>query len=176
MPQSRHRKIVKARKKPRVPHSQTSGAVSPTPAAGNRNLRIGAIVLVVLIAAAAVVYVVSRRGAQAGPEITTASGLKMQDLAVGTGESPRPDQTVTVHYTGWLDNGKEFESSRGKKPAVFSMTRLIKGWQEGLSTMKVGGKRRLIVPSNLAYGPAGSPPNIPPNANLTFELELLAIK
>ncbi len=176
MPQSRHRKIVKARKRPRVPHSQASGAVSPTQTAGNSYLRIAAIALVVMLAAAAVVYVVSRRGAQAGPEITTASGLKMQDLTVGTGESPRPDQTVIVHYTGWLENGKEFESSRSGKPAKFNMTRLIKGWQEGLSTMKVGGKRRLVIPSNLAYGATGSPPNIPPNSNLTFELELLGIQ
>jgi peptidylprolyl isomerase len=175
VPQSRHRKIQKARKRPRVPHSQST--VNPTTqTAGNRNLRIGAIILVVVIAAAAVAYVVTRRGTtQAGPEVTTASGLKMQDLTVGTGASPRPDQTVTVHYTGWLENGKEFESSRKGRPAVFRMTQLIKGWQEGLSTMKVGGKRRLVIPSNLAYGPAGSD-KIPPNSNLTFELELLGIQ
>ncbi|HEX3250070.1 MAG TPA: FKBP-type peptidyl-prolyl cis-trans isomerase [Pyrinomonadaceae bacterium] len=178
MPQSRHRKINRARKVPRVPHSTPSTAT--TKPSGNRNLQIGAIILVAVIAVAAVAYFITRRGATqeaGGPEITTASGLKIQDLKVGDGESPKPGQTVTVHYIGWLENGKEFNNSyKMGSPAQFRIGRLIKGWDEGLSTMKVGGKRRLFVPSNLAYGATGSPPNIPPNANLKFEIELLGVK
>jgi len=134
------------------------------------------------VAAAVVAYLVtSRRGsndiAQTDYETTTNTGLKIHDVTVGTGETPKPGQTVVVHYIGWLENGKEFNNSRKVgRPAEFNMSQLIKGWAEGLSTMKVGGKRRLWVPSELAYGKLGSPPNIPPNANLTFELELLGIR
>ncbi len=176
MPQSRHRKVNKARKIPRVPHSNP-GVASNKPAA-NRNLQVGAIILVAVIAIAAVAYVITRRGStQTGEEITTPSGLRIQDLKVGDGPSPKPGQTVTVHYIGWLENGTEFNNSRKLgRPAQFRIGELIKGWDEGLSTMKVGGKRVLYVPSNLAYGAKGSPPNIPPNANLKFEIELLGVR
>jgi hypothetical protein len=176
VPQSRHRKINRARKIPRVPHS-TPGVASNKPIA-NRNLQVGAIILVAVIAIAAVAYVITRRGStQTGEEITTASGLRMQDLKVGDGPSPKPGQTVTVHYIGWLEDGTEFNNSRKLgRPAQFRIGELIKGWDEGLSTMKVGGKRVLYVPSNLAYGVKGSPPNIPPNANLKFEIELLGVR
>jgi peptidylprolyl isomerase len=141
-------------------------------------MQIGAIILVAVIGIAAVAYLVTRRGSvQAGEEITTASGLKMQDLKVGDGPSPKPGQTVTVHYIGWLENGTEFNNTHKMgAPAQFRIGQLIKGWDEGLSTMKVGGKRILNVPSNLAYGVKGSPPNIPPNANLKFEIELLGVR
>jgi FKBP-type peptidyl-prolyl cis-trans isomerase len=119
---------------------------------------------------------------KAGPKLenstVTASGLEYRDEVVGTGASPKMTDQVTVHYTGKLaSNGKVFDSSvqRGQ-PATFAMNRVIKGFSEGLSTMKVGGKRTVYIPSDLGYGPAGNPPVIPPNADLIFEIELIAIK
>ena len=87
-------------------------------------------------------------------------------------------QTVSVHYIGELENGTEFNNSyKGAgKPVDFKLGEVIPGWNEGLLTMKVGGKRKLFIPSKLAYGPMGKPPTIPPNSNLVFEIELLGIK
>ena len=137
-----------------------------------------AIILVVAVAAAVVAYVVANRNGRAGNEITTASGLKYTDLKVGDGATPKLGQTVQCHYIGWLQNGKEFNNSyKGRTPAEFQLGEgLIPGWNETLQTMKVGGKRRIIVPPNLAYGAAGRPPTIPPNETLTFEIELLNVK
>ena len=131
-----------------------------------------------IAAFAAVYYLASRRSSsEVVYETTTASGLKIHDVKVGDGPSPQPGQSVKVNYIGWLENGKEFENSyKLGKPATFKLGRLIAGWNEGLSTMKVGGERMLYIPSNLAYGPAGSPPNIPPNSNLKFKIELLEVK
>jgi FKBP-type peptidyl-prolyl cis-trans isomerase len=111
--------------------------------------------------------------------ITTDSGLKYSDLKVGTGDKAKKGDTVEVHYTGWLKNGKKFDSSLDRgKPFSFRLGAgmVIKGWDEGVAGMKVGGKRKLIIPSKLAYGEAGAGDVIPPNAELTFEVELLKIK
>lgn len=110
--------------------------------------------------------------------VTTSSGLKYIDEVVGTGDSPKPGQMVTVHYTGTFDNGTKFDSSVDKgQPYTFQIGtgRVIRGWDEGVMSMKVGGKRRLIVPSNLGYGAEGRP-GIPPNATLNFEIELLGVR
>ncbi len=111
--------------------------------------------------------------------VTTASGLKYEELRLGTGPSPQTGQIAVVHYTGWLTNGTKFDSSvdRGA-PFEFPLGqgRVIKGWDEGVATMKVGGKRKLMIPPDLGYGARGAGNVIPPNAELVFDVELLAVK
>jgi FKBP-type peptidyl-prolyl cis-trans isomerase len=111
--------------------------------------------------------------------ITTDSGLKYVDQKEGTGTAAKKDDTVEVHYTGWLKDGKKFDSSKDRnEPFEFKLGAgmVIKGWDEGVAGMKVGGKRKLIIPANLAYGKKGAGDVIPADAELTFEVELLKIK
>ncbi len=117
--------------------------------------------------------------AESNQEVTTPSGLKYVDQAVGTGDVAVVGKNVSVHYTGWLENGKKFDSSvdRGQ-PFSFPLGagRVIKGWDEGVQGMKVGGKRKLTIPSDLGYGSRGAGGVIPPNATLIFDVELLGVR
>jgi len=111
-------------------------------------------------------------------EITTPSGLKYTDEIVGDGPSPQTGQKVKVHYTGTFPDGRKFDSSRDRgTPFEFTIGRgqVIKGWDEGVATMKVGGRRILTVPSELGYGARGAGGAIPPNATLLFDVELLGV-
>ncbi len=111
--------------------------------------------------------------------VTTDSGLKYADLEVGDGPTPEKGQTVSVHYTGWLEDGTKFDSSldRGQPFSfVLGEGRVIRGWDEGVATMKVGGKRQLVIPPELAYGERGAGGVIPPNATLIFDVELLEVR
>jgi len=175
LPQSRHRKTGKAKKRPKGLYPATK---AKPPAGRNRQARIIAIVIVLALAGSAIAYLIMQRAGKAEPEVTTASGLKYTDLVQGTGATPQKGQTVTVHYTGTLENGKKFDSSRDRgTPADFriGVGQVIKGWDEGLMSMKVGGRRKLVVPSALGY-PMGRPPDIPPNSTLIFDVELLGVK
>src|SRR5947199_10125631 len=121
--------------------------------------------------------------ADAQPVTTTPSGLKIIDVKVGTGPAPKPGQTCVMNYTGWLyENGKKgakFDSSLDRnQPFSFPIGQhqVIAGWDEGVATMKVGGKRTLIIPPELGYGARGAGGVIPPNATLMFDVELLDVK
>lgn len=122
----------------------------------------------------------TEKSAEQGEEQATASGLKYVDLVLGSGALPEAGDKITVHYTGWLEDGTKFDSSvdRGQPFSfVIGAGKVIKGWDEGVITMKVGGKRKLIIPSELGYGETGTPDGtIPPNATLIFEVELLEVE
>jgi len=111
-------------------------------------------------------------------EITTTSGLKIEELSEGEGSIAESGQTVSVHYTGWLTDGTKFDSSKDRdQPFRFNLGAgmVIKGWDEGVAGMKIGGKRKLTIPPQLGYGSRGAGGVIPPDATLVFEVELLDI-
>ena len=171
-------------RKRRAGRRRTTAGVHPSGAggrAGGRGKRLVAGLVVVALAAAGAAYFLApgvKRGAP-GAEVTTASGLKYTDISAGTGPSPQPGQTAVVHYTGTLTDGTKFDSSRDRgQPFEFPLGRgrVIKGWDEGVATMKVGGRRRLVVPPALGYGDRGSPPKIPGGATLVFDVELLGVR
>ena len=111
--------------------------------------------------------------------VTTESGLKYEDIVEGTGAEAVAGKTVSVHYTGWLTDGQKFDSSKDRGRAFqFSLGKgeVIRGWDEGVAGMKVGGKRKLTIPPDLGYGARGAGGVIPPNATLQFEVELLAVR
>jgi len=113
-----------------------------------------------------------------GDGTKTASGLQYWDIKVGTGPEAQSGQTAKMHYTGWLTSGKKFDSSIGSQPYEFKIGagEVIKGWDEGVLGMKVGGKRQLRIPPNLAYGDKGYPGVIPPGATLIFDVQLVSVR
>src|SRR5215212_10255379 len=139
---------------------------------------VGAAVLAVVLAACTQSQSPAGGGSGGGQEVTTPSGLKYTDTKVGTGAEAKAGQTVSVHYTGTLTDGKKFDSSKDRgQPFNFPLGagRVIKGWDEGVAGMKVGGVRKLTIPSNLGYGAQGAGGVIPPNATLVFDVDLLEL-
>jgi FKBP-type peptidyl-prolyl cis-trans isomerase len=148
-------------------------------------MKVGIIVLVVLLAVALFAQSKSAKAPAAGgpTHVTgegtkTPDGLQYWDIKVGTGGTADRGNTVKVHYTGWLTTGKKFDSSVGGQPFQFRIGahQVIQGWEKGVAGMKVGGKRQLRIPPDLAYGKEGYPGAIPPNATLIFDIELLRVE
>ncbi|MET0625476.1 MAG: FKBP-type peptidyl-prolyl cis-trans isomerase [Pyrinomonadaceae bacterium] len=175
MPQSRKRHTAKRTHAPRTASQQQRQQARE--GADKRKRIIAAVVILALVAAGAA-YMFAPGAGRGGAAVTTPSGLKYTDVVVGDGPSPRPGQTAVVHYTGTLVTGEKFDSSRDRGQPysfVFGQTPMIKGWDEGISTMKAGGRRRLEVPPALGYGPVPRP-QIPANSTLLFDVELLEVK
>jgi hypothetical protein len=176
LPVSRKRRNVKARKSPQSTYGREQTRSKKSSANITRFLA-GALILALV--AGGLIYFFAYRGIGSGKEVTTASGLKYVDLVEGKGASPKLGQSVSVLYTGTLENGTKFDSSydHGGQPYTFQIGResVIKGWNEGLMTMKVGGKRKLIVPPNLGYRDVPQP-KIPANSTLLFDVELVDVK
>jgi peptidylprolyl isomerase len=187
LPQSRRRKVK----------GRSHSAKKSAPKSGsNKTVRIIVLVILAALIVAAVLYLLNSSSKPSStasnaptalptslPEFdnatTTDSGLKYIDEVVGTGETPKTNQDVTVHYTGTLTNGVKFDSSRDRgEPYTFKLgvVPMIKGWDEAIRSMKVGGRRKLLVPPALGYGARGNGPSIPPNATLVFDIELLGVK
>lgn len=140
----------------------------------NRNEKIGVVVLLIIF------FVIGN--IEAGDEekiITTATGLKYIDIVEGNGDTPKEGQVVIVNYTGLIEGEKTTDAPKDQKQSydfILGVGEVIKGWDEGVASMKVGGKRRLIIPYQLGYGEKGRPGVIPPKATLIFEIELLSIR
>lgn len=177
MPQSRKRQTGKKRTQKSLYSNKRVAAKKGT----DKRTRIIAIAVMAALVVGGALYFLSSSGLfqRGGAEVKKPSGLKYVDLVEGTGATPALGKVVTVNYTGTLENGTKFDSSYDHgKPYSFpiGLGKVIKGWDEGLMDMKVGGKRHLIIPPNLGYGPVGSPPNIPGNSTLIFDVELLDVK
>ncbi|HLW64922.1 MAG TPA: FKBP-type peptidyl-prolyl cis-trans isomerase [Gemmataceae bacterium] len=142
-------------------------------------LRMVVALLIILIAARTLPADDFRDNSTEEMHVKTPSGLEYEELLVGAGDPAKSGHTVEVHYTGWLRDGTKFDSSVDRnRPFSFAIGRrqVIEGWEEGVQGMRVGGKRKLIIPYKLAYGEKGRPPVIPQKADLIFEVELLKIK